>query len=121
MASFPALSPGNRKSCGDLKKQKALRRLQAGFSATWQDPHSSAHGQVQASSPQVCSLKEGCSGRKKNRRRRRKRREDGREKKKSRRRERRRRAPVVAYTCNPSYSDRDQEDHGSKPAWANSL
>jgi hypothetical protein len=28
----------------------------------------------------------------------------------------------VAHTCNPSYSgDRDQEDHGSKPYWANSL
>jgi hypothetical protein len=27
----------------------------------------------------------------------------------------------VAHTCNPSYSgSRDQEDHGSKPAWANS-
>jgi hypothetical protein len=27
---------------------------------------------------------------------------------------------LVAYTCNPSYSGgRDQEDHGSKPAWAN--
>jgi uncharacterized protein YdcH (DUF465 family) len=27
----------------------------------------------------------------------------------------------VAHTCNPSYSKgRDQEDHGSKPAWANS-
>jgi hypothetical protein len=27
----------------------------------------------------------------------------------------------VAHTCNPSYSGgRDQEDHGSKPAWANS-
>jgi hypothetical protein len=27
----------------------------------------------------------------------------------------------VAHTCNPSYSDgRDQEDHGSKPAQANS-
>jgi hypothetical protein len=25
-----------------------------------------------------------------------------------------RRAPVV-HTCNPSYSDRDQKDHGSKP------
>jgi hypothetical protein len=25
----------------------------------------------------------------------------------------------VAHTCNPSYSgDRDQEDHGLKPAWA---
>jgi hypothetical protein len=30
-------------------------------------------------------------------------------------------APVV-HTCNPSYSEgRDQEDHGSKPSWANSL
>jgi hypothetical protein len=28
----------------------------------------------------------------------------------------------VAHTCNPSYSGgRDQEDRGSKPAWANSL
>jgi hypothetical protein len=28
----------------------------------------------------------------------------------------------VAHTCNPSYSGgRDQEDHGSKPAHANSL
>jgi hypothetical protein len=28
----------------------------------------------------------------------------------------------VAHTCNPSYSGgRDQEDCGSKPAWANSL
>jgi hypothetical protein len=28
----------------------------------------------------------------------------------------------VAHTCNPSYSgDRDQEDHGLKSAWANSL
>jgi hypothetical protein len=28
----------------------------------------------------------------------------------------------VAHTCNPSYSaGRDQEDHGSKPAQANSL
>jgi hypothetical protein len=27
----------------------------------------------------------------------------------------------VAYTCNPCYSGgRDQEDHGSKPAWVNS-
>jgi hypothetical protein len=27
----------------------------------------------------------------------------------------------VAHNCKPSYSgDRDQEDHGSKPAWANS-
>jgi hypothetical protein len=27
----------------------------------------------------------------------------------------------VAHTCNPSYSgDRDQEDYGLKPAWANS-
>jgi hypothetical protein len=27
----------------------------------------------------------------------------------------------VAHTCNPSYSGgRDQEDHGSKPAWTNS-
>jgi hypothetical protein len=27
----------------------------------------------------------------------------------------------VAHTCHPSYSGgRDQEDHGSKPAWANS-
>jgi hypothetical protein len=27
----------------------------------------------------------------------------------------------VAHTYNPSYSGgRDQEDHGSKPAWANS-
>jgi hypothetical protein len=26
---------------------------------------------------------------------------------------------LVAHTCNPSYSDR--EDHVSKPAWANSL
>jgi hypothetical protein len=29
---------------------------------------------------------------------------------------------LVAHTCNPSYSGgRDQEDWGSKPAWANSL
>jgi hypothetical protein len=29
---------------------------------------------------------------------------------------------LEAHTCNPSYSEsRDQEDHGSKPAWANSL
>jgi hypothetical protein len=28
----------------------------------------------------------------------------------------------VAHTCNPSYSrGRDEEDRGSKPAWANSL
>jgi hypothetical protein len=28
---------------------------------------------------------------------------------------------LVAHTCNPSYSKgRDQEDHGSQPAWANS-
>jgi hypothetical protein len=28
----------------------------------------------------------------------------------------------VAYDCNPSYSGgRVQEDHGLKPAWANSL
>jgi hypothetical protein len=28
----------------------------------------------------------------------------------------------VAHACDPSYSGgRDQEDHGSKPAWANSL
>jgi hypothetical protein len=28
----------------------------------------------------------------------------------------------VAHTCNPSYSGgKDQEDHGLKPAWANSL
>jgi hypothetical protein len=28
----------------------------------------------------------------------------------------------VTHACNPSYSGgRDQEDHGSKPAWANSL
>jgi hypothetical protein len=27
----------------------------------------------------------------------------------------------LIYTCNPSYSgSRDQEDHGLKPAWANS-
>jgi hypothetical protein len=27
----------------------------------------------------------------------------------------------VAHTCNPGYSGgRDQEDHGSKPTWANS-
>jgi hypothetical protein len=26
----------------------------------------------------------------------------------------------VAHTCNPSYSGRDQEDLGLKPAWANS-
>jgi hypothetical protein len=27
----------------------------------------------------------------------------------------------VTHACNPSYSGgRDQEDHGSKPAWANS-
>jgi hypothetical protein len=30
-------------------------------------------------------------------------------------------APVT-HVCNLSYSgDRDQEDHGSKPTWANSL
>jgi hypothetical protein len=29
---------------------------------------------------------------------------------------------LVAHACNPSYSGgRDQEDHGLKPAWANSL
>jgi hypothetical protein len=29
---------------------------------------------------------------------------------------------LVAHACNLSYSEgRDQEDHGSKPAWANSL
>jgi hypothetical protein len=29
---------------------------------------------------------------------------------------------LVAHTCNPSYSGgRDQEDHGSKPAQANSV
>jgi hypothetical protein len=29
---------------------------------------------------------------------------------------------LVAHSCNPSYSGgRDQEDHSSKPAWANSL
>jgi hypothetical protein len=28
--------------------------------------------------------------------------------------------PPVAHACNPSYLDsRDQEDHGSKPAWGN--
>jgi hypothetical protein len=28
---------------------------------------------------------------------------------------------LVAHTCNPSYlGDRNQGDHGSKPAWANS-
>jgi hypothetical protein len=28
---------------------------------------------------------------------------------------------LVVHICNPSYSGgRDQEDHGSKPAWANS-
>jgi hypothetical protein len=28
----------------------------------------------------------------------------------------------VAHTCNPSYSGgKDQEDRGSKPAWANGL
>jgi hypothetical protein len=28
---------------------------------------------------------------------------------------------LVAHACNPSYSGgRDQEDRGSKPAWANS-
>jgi hypothetical protein len=28
----------------------------------------------------------------------------------------------VAHACNPSYiGSRDQEDHGSRPAWANSL
>jgi hypothetical protein len=28
---------------------------------------------------------------------------------------------LVAHACNPSYSgERDQEDHGLKPAWANS-
>jgi hypothetical protein len=28
----------------------------------------------------------------------------------------------VAHACDPSYSGgRNQEDHGSKPAWANSL
>jgi hypothetical protein len=31
-------------------------------------------------------------------------------------------ALVVAHACNPSYSGgRDQEDRGSKPAWANSF
>jgi hypothetical protein len=29
---------------------------------------------------------------------------------------------LVAHSCNPSYSGgRDQEDHRSKPVWANSL
>jgi hypothetical protein len=29
---------------------------------------------------------------------------------------------LVAHTCNSSYSGgRDQEDHGSRPAWANSY
>jgi hypothetical protein len=29
---------------------------------------------------------------------------------------------LMAHTCNPRYSgSRDQEDHGSKPAWAKSL
>jgi hypothetical protein len=29
---------------------------------------------------------------------------------------------LVAHICNPSYTGgRDQEDHGSKPVWANSL
>jgi hypothetical protein len=29
---------------------------------------------------------------------------------------------LVAHACNPSYfGDRDQEDRGSRPAWANSL
>jgi hypothetical protein len=29
---------------------------------------------------------------------------------------------LVTHACNPSYSrGRDQEDHGSKPAWANSF
>jgi hypothetical protein len=29
---------------------------------------------------------------------------------------------LVAHTCNPGYSGgRDQEDHGLKPVWANSL
>jgi hypothetical protein len=28
---------------------------------------------------------------------------------------------TVAHACNPSYSgDRDQQDHGLKPAWTNS-
>jgi hypothetical protein len=28
----------------------------------------------------------------------------------------------MVHTCNPSYSGgKDQEDHGLKPAWANSL
>jgi hypothetical protein len=28
----------------------------------------------------------------------------------------------VGHICNPSYSgDRDQENHGLKPAWANSV
>jgi hypothetical protein len=28
---------------------------------------------------------------------------------------------LLAHTCNPSYSEgRDQENHGSKPGWANS-
>jgi hypothetical protein len=32
------------------------------------------------------------------------------------------RQALVAHICNPSYSGgRDQEDHGSKPVWANSL
>jgi hypothetical protein len=29
---------------------------------------------------------------------------------------------LVAHACNPSYSEgKDQEDHGLRPAWANSL
>jgi hypothetical protein len=29
---------------------------------------------------------------------------------------------LVAHACNPSYpGGRDQKDHGSKPAWGNSL
>jgi hypothetical protein len=29
---------------------------------------------------------------------------------------------LVAHACNPSYSGgRDQEDHSSKPSWANNL
>jgi hypothetical protein len=28
---------------------------------------------------------------------------------------------LVAYACNPGYSDREQEDQSSKPAWENSF
>lgn len=41
MASFLELSPGNRKSCECLKKQKALEKPDSGSS--FSDPHLSAH------------------------------------------------------------------------------